>query len=159
MAKVLAWPRYHNDPRSNTSVWYLTNTQQHWKVDELLAEPSEAGDSSVGGTSCGSIAEPAPIVNAAAASSSNPDGGVEFNIVVRKSATKAGCWFMYHKELRMSRWLELQRPLPDGVSLEGWEIGEQDGHEYVIPKLSGSTNEQDIQDNAMWVPCVSYSHD
>ena len=122
-------------------------------MDEILAEPSEAGDS-VGATSVGTIpepAEPAPVPIAA------PPTPTEFQVLVRESSTTTGCWFMWHKELKMSRWLELKQPLPSTVKLLRWDIGEENGHAYVLPKLEGPdeiTNEL-TSANAMWVPCVS----
>ena len=138
--------------RKNPNDWYLIDGERHWKVGDLLAEPSEAEESEQGSVgSMMSIAEPPPEAAPVAAATLPPPK--DWNVVVRESQATPGTWFVWHKELRMSRWLKLKNNLPHNVQLLGWTVGEQNGHEYLVPKLAGEESAGYIQDNAMWAPC------
>ena len=141
--------------RNNPTDWYLIDGEQHWKVDDLLAEVNETAES-VGGTSAGSvhtdagIPEPAPVVPTGPAA---PPAPQEWQVVVRESKASPGNWFVWHKELKMSRWVHLQTDLPSNARHTGWDRGEQDGHEYLVPTFCGGGSDELMQENAVWVPC------
>ena len=143
--------------RNDTSIWYVTDGQNHQLVDSILAEEAAAAAAAPAAGPAEAVTTQSQADNESVAASEPEAPQTDYSVFVRQSQSIPQKYFVYHKELKMSRWLSLVQTPPEGVALVGWDRGIQDGHEYLVPQFVGEGTTDDlIQKNALWAARFTY---